>query len=417
MKINFVKSLCVGLVLLLISALVGCKNADDTNSSLPTSSVESTVTSGETVSDNEVEEDDNDNDLTETQREEFYDDYENCKVFSNGNCTDYNHKNVEEIVSKYFNLQNWLDYKPDDFLASLGIVKDFKYFIDDRIEVGNTTLHKTNIKYSDYKEKMLTYMSQKHFNETVFSSKEVFAEKDGYLYTVVRKYGNRYDDISSTVFFEKQENGKCVYLVYCSLYHEEKSNSNCWVRVSIIKENGIYVLDSCKIVDRKEAHFKGYDTLTDETAMAITYNRYNLLRKYSGSTENFLGALNIVDEVKFYDEKIVISEERELHKTNIKYRDFENQLLKYLSNKHLQSFFIGADTFTEKDGYLYIYREMGVSEKVDILEVKFANEKDGKYVYRAKCVDMSNEEDPYKFDAVVTIIKQNNVYVLDSLMY
>jgi hypothetical protein len=158
--------------------------------------------------------------------------------------------------------------------------------------------------------------------------------------------------------------------------------------------------------------------LNEDTVKEIVSNYYDLLAHYNVSSEDFVDFFNLVDELKF-DPKTTItvkSEEYdidvELWKTNVKYDDFKNQLLKYVSESMAEEAFL-KQSLTEKDGYLYIAPYDGGCMSVDVLDAELLKETDGKYEYKLKCLDDAHDE-VRKFDAKATIVKQNGVFVVDK---
>jgi hypothetical protein len=141
------------------------------------------------------------------------------------------------------------------------------------------------------------------------------------------------------------------------------------------------------------------------------------LAHYNVSSEEFIDFFNLVDELKL-DPKTTITVKNEeydidveLWKTNVKYKDFKNQLLKYVSKTKVEFF----DVFEQKDGYLYMSPCEGGGMCTDVLDAKLINEKNGKYEYKVKCLDSTYDEAIDEYYVKVTIVKQNGVYVLDSL--
>jgi hypothetical protein len=159
--------------------------------------------------------------------------------------------------------------------------------------------------------------------------------------------------------------------------------------------------------------------LNEDTVKEIVNNYYDLLAHYNVSSEEFIDFFNLVDELKL-DPKTTItvkSEEYdidvELWKTNVKYKDFKNQLLKYVSKSMAEEVFLRKDSFAEKDGYLYIAPYDGGCMSVDVLDAELLKETDGKYEYKLKCLDDAHDE-VRKFDVKATIVKQNGVFVVDK---
>jgi hypothetical protein len=158
--------------------------------------------------------------------------------------------------------------------------------------------------------------------------------------------------------------------------------------------------------------------LNEAAAKEIVSNYYDLLAHYNVSSEKFVDFFNLVDELKF-DPKTTItvkSEEYdidvELWKTNVKYDDFKNQLLKYVSESMAEEAFL-KQSLTEKDGYLYIAPYDGGCMSVDVLDAELLKETDGKYEYKLKCLDDAHDE-VREFDAKATIVKQSGVFVVDK---
>jgi hypothetical protein len=176
-------------------------------------------------------------------------------------------------------------------------------------------------------------------------------------------------------------------------------------------------LDSYNYIKREDILFKGYDKLNDDIAKAIVYNYYNMLAHYYGSTEDYVDFFNLVNELKV-DSKTTITVKNEefdgveFWKTNVKYKDFKNQLLKYVSKTKVEFF----DVFEQKDGYLYMSPCEGGGMCTDVLDAKLINEKNGKYEYKVKCLDSTYDEAIDEYYVKVTIVKRNGVYVLDSLV-
>jgi hypothetical protein len=158
--------------------------------------------------------------------------------------------------------------------------------------------------------------------------------------------------------------------------------------------------------------------LNEDTVKEIVNNYYDLLAHYNVSSEEFIDFFNLVDELKL-DPKTTITVKNEeydidveLWKTNVKYEDFKNQLLKYVSESMAEEAFL-KQSLTEKDGYLYIAPYDGGCMSVDVLDAELLQETDGKYEYKLKCLDDAHDE-VRKFDVKATIVKQNGVFVVDK---
>ena len=411
MKNNIIKLLCLVMAFAMLIALVGCKNSEDTNnSSLPASSVNSDITNSQT--DLDTSDEDEEDKYEDEDKDEEDEEYNSYRILDGG-YTELTTANAQMIIYNYLDLQSCCEGNgPAALLGYLGIVKDFKIYEDEIITIKPTSYKKTNVKYADYKNKLLTYMSQKRMEE-YYLGDGLCTEKDGYLYICdAGASGYSFGAFSTT--FLKEENGVYTYLTTCEL-DEMGDVGNCYIKANIIKENGMYVLDSYNYIKREDILFKGYDKLNEDTAKAIVYNYYNMLAHYYGDTIDFVDFFNLVNELKSNQKDKITVEDMEYWKTNVKYKDFKNQLLKYVSENMAKEIFLKKENFTEKDGYLYMVPCEGGGMCTDVLDAKLINEKNGKYEYKVKCLDYTYDEAIDEYYVKVTIVKQNGVYVLDSL--
>jgi hypothetical protein len=171
MKNKIMKMLSMLMVLAMLVVMAGCANGGNTdNNSTPTTSVNSTVTSSET----ESEPEESDEEETDEEDEKYY--------VADGGYTEITTANAQMIIYNYLDLQSCCESNgPAALLGYLGIVKDFKIYEDEIITIKPTSYKKTNVKYADYKNKLLTYMSQKRMEE-YYLGDGLCTEKDGYLY-------------------------------------------------------------------------------------------------------------------------------------------------------------------------------------------------------------------------------------------
>ena len=84
---------------------------------------------------------------------------------------------VKEALQNYLDLFGAYQGSPVNLLVKLNLIKsaDIDYSDKNNDKDGYV---KTNIKYSEYKQKMLNYVSESWFNERFTS---LYKEKDGYL--------------------------------------------------------------------------------------------------------------------------------------------------------------------------------------------------------------------------------------------
>lgn len=410
MKINFIKLLCMALILALMLAFVGCKNAEDkTDSSTPTSSAVDTESTNDTASTEEdLDQEDEETDEKETDEDDYdidADEYE-IDLFDKGSCKTLTESTAWDIVDQVLYMEECLMEDTERFLLQLGMDDEIKYYYGEPAPQDTDFLN-TMISYEPFKNKLLTYMSENYFKSSIFNDTKYFVEFEGDLYTGPIKGNGKYESLEKMNFVE-ESNGKYKYAGII------ESPEKRGVFITISKEKGIYVLDSIETVAMEEVAFKGYDKLNNTTAAAIIEN-YLVLKNYKHADIcGFIEYLVNV-EVQLNENKTCETKGGTLLKSNIKYKDFEKAALKYMSKTRFKNDIMKDGTIAEKDGYLYTEAFGASGEGFEVLKVKLEKEKDGKYTYLAKCVNIFYEDTRTNFEAKATIIKQNGVYVLDSI--
>ena len=152
--------------------------------------------------------------------------------------------------------------------------------------------------------------------------------------------------------------------------------------------------------------------LDEKTAGFIIENYLDLWGRKSGDYTIFLKELNLVDEVEFNSEEtITISDGRKLSKTNIKYNDFKNSLLTYMSLNCFEKFV--SNSFVEKDGYLYTEPAGASGFSYDIKNAKLKEQNNNYYVYTANAT-CDEPGGPTYSDIEATIVKESGRFVFDS---
>ena len=429
MKNAIVKLICLTLALAMLLALAGCKKDNEVNTSQPTSSVESTVTSSDTSS----ETDENSKEDIDTQEDTEIEltpegvisdidvnkikdkDWEVEKPYSDNAKTFKGYTKLTEATVKDLTDTNsyLLLSAPSSILST--VCGEFKYVWDESAE-----FHPTNIKYKDFEDKILKYMSKSRYEKELLI-KNYFAEKDGYLYAFLAiggGEGSGSEALEATL--EKEENGKYTYLVKTAVYYVA-TESFTYRRVTFVKENGFFVVDTSNYVPIDEVSVKNYTELNETNAKYIIENGLNLANEMKFGCFDMCEVLgfnfNEVDDLQFipeltYDDDGKYSGQIYFYKTTIKETNFKQKLISFVSEK-LYSSLIKSDYLRVKDGYLY--KSNNFDDLKDFTWVKEAtlqSEKDGKSVYLAKCYSTNTEIGDFKIKA--TIIKQNGNYVLDS---
>lgn len=152
--------------------------------------------------------------------------------------------------------------------------------------------------------------------------------------------------------------------------------------------------------------------LDEKIAGVIIENYLDLWGRKSGDYTMFLEELNLVEKVEMNSEEtITISDGRKLSKTNIKYNDFKNALLTYMSLNCFEKFV--SNSFVEKEGYLYTEPAGASGFSYDIRNAKLKDQHNNYYVYvvEATCDEPGG---PTYSNIEAVIIKENGRYVLDT---
>ena len=168
--------------------------------------------------------------------------------------------------------------------------------------------------------------------------------------------------------------------------------------------------------EEKEECNKVHQELDEDFARFIIENYLDLQGKCEGDYQSFLQGLNLVEEVKMNSEEtITVSDGIELWKTNIKYNDYKEKLLRYMSLNCFEKF--SSTSFVEKDGYLYTIPGGASGYSFDIYDAKLKEQDDKCSVYIVKAVFLGPADEPGYKDIEATIVKENERYVLDSYKY
>ena len=166
--------------------------------------------------------------------------------------------------------------------------------------------------------------------------------------------------------------------------------------------------------EEKKENDKVDEELDEKTAGFIIESYLDLWGSKSGDYTMFLEELNLVDEVKFNSEEtITISDGRKLSKTNIKYNDFKNALLTYMSLNCFEKFI--SNSFVENDGYLYTEPAGASGFSYDINNAKLKEQNNNCFVYTADAI-CDEPGGPTYSDIEAVIVKENGRFVFDKLL-
>jgi len=238
------------------------------------------------------------------------------KEVEESNSNTFSDETVKEVLQKYMDLCTSKDASPDTLLSKLGFNvirnnnEEIKY-IDDGYYI------KTDVKYSDYKNTMLNYVTEEIFNNEFT---EGFKNENGYVWyfnggasgtkievkKVLKIKDNEY---KAEMYFEEENssfkvkfsvgdyNGKCVIADYKDENEEDEISENqieenvvLYRGIEISKKSGIQVLIDMDITQEAT---KKYNT---------KYHNYEK-GKYEGITEGTFGketyeGCSIVNNVK-----------------------------------------------------------------------------------------------------------------------
>ena len=159
-KVSLGTVICIIIIILLIVALFCMwyyynNISDKNNISATNTNISNTLTS------NNV-----DNNLPKTDN--------SLNNSSNNTSKKFSNEEIKISLQNYLNLIGAREGSPEDLLVELGLMSSGTY--DTRT---SDNYIKTSIKYSDYKSKMLNYVTEEWFNKTFTN---YYKEIDGYLY-------------------------------------------------------------------------------------------------------------------------------------------------------------------------------------------------------------------------------------------
>lgn len=177
------------------------------------------------------------------------------KVFSQENKEqDYSVEEVKQVLEKYLNLEGAFAGSPLELLYELGYKKSS---IEDFPDKNNYI--KTNIKYDEFKQKMLEYMSEELFEKfnTYIDIENCYKNVNGYLYVVDSGSSGHKHKVESIELKSKDSYvGKAYFVYVTGEYSDETYDFN----FTISSHNGkciINTIDACNILSPKEYQISG----------------------------------------------------------------------------------------------------------------------------------------------------------------
>ena len=168
----------------------------------------------------------------ENSTNNIFDDNNVTNTNTNTKTTEYTDKIVEDALEEYLELKEENEKSPASLLEELDLIEDEHYFSN---KAGNDGYVKTDIQYSNYKNAMLRYVSEKLFDEKFTQN---FQDKNGTLYFLDKKGTSFVEyDIRSV-----KNNGNNSYTADV---YVENLRQNKTIEFSIENYNGRCVINSC----------------------------------------------------------------------------------------------------------------------------------------------------------------------------
>lgn len=256
---------------------------------------------------------------------------------------------------------------------------------DNRLNRDNEGYMKTDLKYSKLENKLLEYMTKELIERDIHGYKDV----NGYLWVAdmgASGYSYKIDNVKVVESFEN----KIVYEV-SETQQWIDSNETYTRKYELTKnENGKYVVSNW-----------GWQMEVKESLQ----NYLDLAGVYEGSPFSLLVKLNLLkaEDIKNFG---VDTDSEGFVKTNIKYSDYKEAMLNYVSESWFNEKFTAL--YREKSGYLYYYNggATGIQTKVE----KIGKYSDGAYNATVYNIDFDgNKTDIYniKFN-----VEYNEKYVI-----
>ena len=155
---------------------------------------------------------------------------------------DYSTEEVKQALEKYLNLEGAFSGSPSELLYELGYKKSS---IEEFPDKDNYI--KTNIKYDEFKQKMLEYMSEELFKKfnTYIDIENCYKNVNGYLYVVDSGSSGHKHKVKSIELKSKDSYVGKVYFIYVTGDYSDKTYD---FNFTISSHNGkciINTIDTC----------------------------------------------------------------------------------------------------------------------------------------------------------------------------
>lgn len=258
--------------------------------------------------------------------------------------TKFSNEAIKQALQSYLDLVGYKEASPEQLLVKLGLMEYGEY---NNQELTEDNYKKTNVKYVDYKNKMLEYMSEELFDSNFTS---FYKEQDGYLYF--------FDGGATGLTFEvesvslKGDYSDLIYIgkVYNIAINGTKSSAN--LEFHIQNNNGKCIITYCDKFQSKDDEEEDIEkeVFSNDVLKQTLYNYLSLVTARENAPELLLVKLGLMKEGEYNNQELT---EDNYKKTNIKYSDYKNKMLEYVTEEWFNTNF--TNFYKEVDGYLYFF--------------------------------------------------------------
>ena len=277
---------------------------------------------------------------------------------------------VKKSFQKYLDLvgAKWLD--SHDILIKLDLIKEEEIFNFNQAKTKGYS--RTNIKYVEFKNKMLNYVTENCFENDIIILDSIehkaYINEDGYLCCANSgSSGGDYKVQSITKVNDKQYEAIVIHLLEEGL---ETINYN----FGIENNNGRCVVDYCNEIDTNSVQNQKNDVKFSEEEVNKVIGIYvELLGERRSDVTAPLYKLNIE-----YTETNKPAKKDGYIKTNILYSKFKEEILNYMTEKCFEKEMNVDNAYIDEDGFLCCSGGAASAHEYKLKNIKKVN--DRKYI-------------------------------------
>lgn len=179
------------------------------------------------------------------------------------------------------------------------------------------------------------------------------------------------------------------------------------------------VIENNKVNEIVEEDNENVENTADISAKCKTaFEEYYDLQVglYSGGSLDVLKKLNLVSEIPAPEQYETTTYEFDVfYKTDIKYSDFKNAMLKYMTDKLFEEMF-EDDCAKNVNGYLQITAMSGTATYINIDKFELSSNNNNSYVFNLVGERRYDDGAPKtNINMIVTFEKQNGIYVVSNI--